>query len=160
MWVLGRPPLRQDVQETLGSDPRCLPPHDPAATLSAKTHHNRRGADRQRALSDSATQPPRPLTQGRPVCLHASSCLFGPRVEGDGDLESRQERLKLLRQFFRLSACRPDECDGLCPELLVGHRHDYSLIDPLQPAEGLLYLLGLDVLAARDKEVVHASSNP
>src|SRR5918998_4350989 len=46
---------------------------------------------------------------------------------------------------------------GPCPEFLVGHGHDHGLVDPVQSAKGLLYLLGLYVLTARDKEVVHAS---
>src|SRR5215212_8630651 len=37
MRVLGRPPLRQDVQEALGPDPRFLPAREPAATLNDKT---------------------------------------------------------------------------------------------------------------------------
>ena len=54
---------------------------------------------------------------------------------------------------------RPDEGYGPCPEFLVGHGHDHGLVDPFRAAEGLLYLLGLDVLAARDKEVVPAAQD-
>src|SRR5215203_254349 len=114
----------------------------------------------QRALSYSATQPPRPLTQGRPVCLHAWSRLLGPRVEGDGDLEPRQDRLELSCKILWLSVIYPDKGYGPRPKLLVGHGHDHRLVDFLQSTKGLLYLLGLNVLAARDKEVVHAPSDP
>src|SRR5215208_3679708 len=114
----------------------------------------------QRGFSGAATQPSCPLTQDRPICFDASSCFLGPRVEGDGDLEPRQDRLERSRKISWFCVIYPDEGDRSRPELLVGHGHDHRLVDPLQPAEGILYLLGLDVLAARDKEIVHASSDP
>src|SRR5215210_986458 len=126
----------------------------PSITAQAGIHCSKRSS------SSSISQPQRLLTQGRPVRLHASPFTLGPQVEGDGDLEPRQDRLELARKISWLQVVRTDEGDGPCPELLVGHGHDDGLVDPLQPAENLLYLLGLDVLAARDEEVVRASTDP
>src|SRR5215210_5062342 len=117
----------------------------PSITAQAGIHCSKRSS------SSSISQPQRLLTQGRPVRLHASPFTLGPRVEGDGDLEPRQDRLELARKISWLQVVRTDEGDRPCPELLV---------DPLQPADNLLYLLGLDVLAARDEEVVRASADP
>jgi len=100
----------------------------------------------------------RTFAKGRAIHLYSFDH-FGPSVEGDRDLEARQNPLQRPRQVAVVfcSAGRPHESYGPMAELCVRDGHNHRFFDPLQPAEGLLYLLGLDVLATGDEEVIPAA---
>ncbi len=81
-------------------------------------------------------------------------------MEGIRDHEPRQNGLDgRSKCWFVDLAVRFDERDGALPELLVGHRHHDGASHGVDSLQRRLDVLGQDVLASGNEQVVEASEN-